>query len=78
MVIGWTNLNYINAYVKYFIFKEHTMTLGLNFVRGQYPIFQNPETIQWAFFENAGGSYWTYGVMKICIFFIAQQKCIKK
>ena len=54
------------------------MTLGLNFVRGQYPIFQNPETIQWAFFENAGGSYWTYGVMKICIFFIAQQKCIKK
>jgi hypothetical protein len=33
------------------------MTLGFNFVRGQYQVFQNPETVQWAFFENAGGSY---------------------
>jgi len=33
------------------------MTLDLNFVRSQYPVFQNPETAQWAFFENAGGSY---------------------
>ena len=33
------------------------MTLDLNFVRSQYPVFQNPETVQWAFFENAGGSY---------------------
>ena len=33
------------------------MTLDLNFVRSQYPVFQNPDTAQWAFFENAGGSY---------------------
>ncbi len=33
------------------------MKLDLNFVRNQYPVFQNPETAQWAFFENAGGSY---------------------
>jgi len=54
------------------------MTLGFNFVRGQYQVFQNPETVQWAFFENAGGSYGHMGGMKTCIsFFIAQQKCIK-
>jgi len=33
------------------------MRLDHNFVRNQYPVFQNPETAQWAFFENAGGSY---------------------
>ena len=33
------------------------MRLDPNFVRSQYPVFQNPETAQWAFFENAGGSY---------------------
>jgi cysteine desulfurase family protein (TIGR01976 family) len=33
------------------------MALNLEFVRSQYPVFQNPETAQWAFFENAGGSY---------------------
>ena len=33
------------------------MTLDLKFVRNQYPVFQNPETARWAFFENAGGSY---------------------
>jgi len=33
------------------------MTLNLNFVRSQYPVFQNPDTEKWAFFENAGGSY---------------------
>jgi len=37
------------------------MTLGFNFVRGQYQVFQNPETVQWAFFENAGGVLRTYG-----------------
>ncbi len=37
--------------------KEQAMKLDLEFVRNQYPVFQNPETAQWAFFENAGGSY---------------------
>ena len=39
------------------------MTLDLDFVRSQYPVFQNPETAQWAFFENAGGSYVPYQVI---------------
>ena len=33
------------------------MMIDPGFVRSQYPVFQNPETAQWAFFENAGGSY---------------------
>lgn len=33
------------------------MTLDIEFIRSQYPVFQKPETAEWAFFENAGGSY---------------------
>jgi cysteine desulfurase family protein (TIGR01976 family) len=33
------------------------VALDIDFVRNQYPVFRNPETAQWAFFENAGGSY---------------------
>ena len=33
------------------------MALDLDFVRSQYPVFNNPETARWAMFENAGGSY---------------------
>ncbi len=33
------------------------MTLDLDFIRAQYPVFTNPETARWAMFENAGGSY---------------------
>jgi cysteine desulfurase family protein (TIGR01976 family) len=33
------------------------MELDLDFIRRQYPVFKDPETAQWAFFENAGGSY---------------------
>jgi len=40
------------------------MTLNLNFVRSQYPVFQNPETAQWAFLENAGGSYVPHQVIE--------------
>ena len=31
--------------------------LDLDFIRNQYPVYQNPETASWAMFENAGGSY---------------------
>ena len=31
--------------------------LDLDFIRKQYPVFQNPDTASWAMFENAGGSY---------------------
>jgi cysteine desulfurase family protein (TIGR01976 family) len=33
------------------------MSLNVEFVRSHYPVFQNPKTADWAFFENAGGSY---------------------
>jgi cysteine desulfurase family protein (TIGR01976 family) len=33
------------------------MTLDLDFIRSQYPVFTNPATAGWAMFENAGGSY---------------------
>ena len=33
------------------------MLLDVDFVRSQYPVFQQPELAEWAFFENAGGSY---------------------
>ena len=33
------------------------MTLDLDFIRAQYPVFSNPDTARWAMFENAGGSY---------------------
>ena len=33
------------------------MNLDLDFIREQYPVFQDPRTARWAMFENAGGSY---------------------
>ena len=34
-----------------------TPTLDLDFVRSQFPAFEQPSLQGWAFFENAGGSY---------------------
>jgi cysteine desulfurase family protein (TIGR01976 family) len=31
--------------------------LDIDYVRAQFPAFAHPDTSQWAFFENAGGSY---------------------
>jgi len=31
--------------------------LDLDFVRSQFPAFSHPRTRDWAFLENAGGSY---------------------
>ena len=33
------------------------MKLDINFIREQYAIFRDTESAEWAFFENAGGSY---------------------
>ena len=33
------------------------MELDLDFVRAQFPAFADPQTRDWIFFENAGGSY---------------------
>jgi cysteine desulfurase family protein (TIGR01976 family) len=48
----------------FYLSKEEAMTLNLDFVRSQYPVFQNPETAQWAFFDNAGGSYVPHQVIE--------------
>ena len=32
-------------------------SLDIDYIRAQFPAFAHPETGQWAFFENAGGSY---------------------
>ena len=46
------------------LYQGEIMTLNLEFVRSQYPVFQNPETARWAFFENAGGSYVPHQVIE--------------
>jgi selenocysteine lyase/cysteine desulfurase len=33
------------------------MTMDVEWVRGQFPAFAEPDLAGWAFFENAGGSY---------------------
>ena len=33
------------------------ITLDIDFVRSQFPAFKDPLCKNWAFFENAGGSY---------------------
>jgi cysteine desulfurase family protein (TIGR01976 family) len=50
------------------------MTLDLDFVRSQYPVFQNPETARWAFFENAGGSYVPHQVIERLKYFFNYTK----
>jgi cysteine desulfurase family protein (TIGR01976 family) len=50
------------------------MTLDLGFVRSQYPVFQNAETAQWAFFENAGGSYVPHQVIERLNYFFKYTK----
>ncbi|MCP3989766.1 MAG: nitrogen fixation protein NifS, partial [Actinomycetia bacterium] len=36
---------------------EPDLDLDLDFVRSQFPAFDEPSLNGWAFFENAGGSY---------------------
>ena len=36
---------------------EHAIDLSIEFVRGQFQAFREPSLRDWAFFENAGGSY---------------------
>ena len=43
--------------------------LDIEFVRKQFPVFQNPKTADFAFFENAGGTYVPKHVIKIFIIF---------
>ena len=38
--------------------------LDINFVRSQFPAFEDPLSKEWSFFENAGGSYVPQKVIK--------------
>ncbi|MCS5609833.1 MAG: cysteine desulfurase, partial [Candidatus Poribacteria bacterium] len=40
------------------------MRLDVDYVRAQFPAFQAKEARDWAFFENAGGSYVPASVVK--------------
>ena len=36
---------------------NNPISLDLNFVKAQFPAFNDPLSAKWSFFENAGGSY---------------------
>ncbi|MBF0278079.1 MAG: aminotransferase class V-fold PLP-dependent enzyme [SAR324 cluster bacterium] len=48
--------------------------LDTDFVRRQFPAFQHPETGQWAYFENAGGSYVPQSVIDHLTRFMVEAK----
>ena len=51
------------------------MELDLDFVRAQFPAFADPQTRDWAFFENAGGSYVPATVISRLQRFFVDTKC---
>jgi selenocysteine lyase/cysteine desulfurase len=51
-----------------------SMTLDIDFVRGQFPAFQEPSLQGQAFFENAGGSYTCKAVIDRLVRFYTQRK----
>ena len=44
--------------------------LDINFVRSQFPAFNDPICKDWSFFENAGGSYVPINVIKKQVNFV--------
>ena len=40
------------------------IALDIDFVKAQFPAFKDPLSSKWSFFENAGGSYVPYNVIK--------------
>lgn len=50
------------------------MKLDIDFVRSQFPAFQEPSLAGWSFFENAGGSYMCQQVIDRLMTFYTQTK----
>ena len=50
------------------------MSLDVDFVRSQFPAFNDPMSSKWAFFENAGGSYVPKNVIDHLNFFMTSTK----
>lgn len=50
------------------------VSLDLDFIRAQFPVFANPESSRWAHLENAGGSYVPIQVISILEDFFTTSK----
>ncbi|MFP6806710.1 MAG: aminotransferase class V-fold PLP-dependent enzyme [Pseudomonadales bacterium] len=50
------------------------MPLDIDFVRSQFPAFREPSLADWAFFENAGGSYMCQQVIDRLLTYYTQTK----
>ena len=50
--------------------------LDIDFVREQFPVFQNPKTSNFAFFENAGGTYVPKQVIEKLNDFMTTKNCL--
>ncbi len=50
------------------------MPLDIDFIRSQFPAFQEPSLAGWAFFENAGGSYMCQQVIDRLLTYYTQTK----
>ncbi|PPR53102.1 MAG: Cysteine desulfurase SufS [Alphaproteobacteria bacterium MarineAlpha5_Bin6] len=50
------------------------ITLDIDFVRSQFPAFEDPMSSKWSFFENAGGSYVPKNVIDHLNFFMTSTK----
>ena len=50
------------------------VSLDLDFVREQFPVFSDGESAQWAHLENAGGSYVPHHVISLLNDFFTKSK----
>ena len=56
------------------IAKQPALSLDVDFIRSQFPAFREPSLAEWAFFENAGGSYMCQQVLDRLLTFYTQTK----
>ncbi len=54
--------------------REPAAPLDIDFIRSQFPAFREPSLAEWAFFENAGGSYVCQQVIDRLLTFYTQTK----
>ena len=53
---------------------NNNISLDLDYVKAQFPAFSDPKSAKWAFFENAGGSYVPFNVIKHLNHFMTSTK----
>ena len=52
------------------------ISLDVDYVKNQFPAFNDPLSSKWTFFENAGGSYVPHNVIKRLNDFMSRSKII--